>query len=101
MYFLLVAHGDLRVSTQNIMQGRGAGFLSAGQNEIQAVNFFWLASPHPHESRTARGITQSILRKTGCLMRGPHIVQPDLPPWPAPRTPQRGVPTLTFHPCRQ
>ena len=46
MHLLLVAHGDVRMPAQEIMQRRRAGFLRTGQNEIEPVNFAALSSKH-------------------------------------------------------
>jgi len=46
MDFLLVAHGNVRVPAQEIMQRRRPGFLRPGQNEIQTLNLFGLGTPH-------------------------------------------------------
>ena len=70
MHFLLAAHGDVRVSAQKIMQGRGPGFLRAGQNEIQPVDLFRLGLPHGHESRTDKRIAQLLSRQAAAPIIG-------------------------------
>ncbi len=47
MHFLLVAHGDVRVLAQKIMQRGRAGFLRTGQNEIEPFDFAPSGSKHP------------------------------------------------------
>src|ERR687891_406906 len=46
MYFLLVAHGDVRMLRQKIMKRRCAGFLCAGQNEIEPLDLSSLQLKH-------------------------------------------------------
>ena len=46
MDFLLVAHADVGMSAQKVVQRRRAGFLRTGQNEIEPLNFAALASKH-------------------------------------------------------
>jgi hypothetical protein len=48
------------------MQCCRAGFLGAGQNEIQPLDLSRLRPPHRHESRTVNGIAQLISQKSGC-----------------------------------
>ena len=40
MDFLLIAHADVGMSAQKVMQRRRAGLLRAGQNEVESVNLF-------------------------------------------------------------
>ena len=47
------------------MQRSRAGFLRAGQNEIQPLDLSRLWPPHGHESRTANLIAQLIFQKRG------------------------------------
>ena len=47
------------------MQRSRAGFLRAGQNEIQPLDLSRLGPPHRHESRTANPIAQLIFQKRG------------------------------------
>ena len=47
------------------MQCRRAGFLRAGQNEIESLDLSRLRPPHRHESRTANRIAQLISQKSG------------------------------------
>ena len=47
------------------MQRCRAGFLRAGQNELQPLDLSRLGPPHHHESRTASRIAQSISQKNG------------------------------------
>jgi len=44
MDFLLIAHADIGMSAQKVVQGCGAGFLRAGENEIELSDF---ATPGP------------------------------------------------------
>jgi hypothetical protein len=44
MDFLLIAHADIGMSAQKIVQRCCAGFLRAGQNEIEPLDF---ATPSP------------------------------------------------------
>jgi hypothetical protein len=46
MDFLLVAHADVRMSAQKVMQRRRARFLRAGKNEVESLNFATLAAEH-------------------------------------------------------
>src|SRR5215472_5238018 len=46
MNFLLVTHVDAGMSAQKIVQRGRPGFLRAGQNEIEALNFATLRSEH-------------------------------------------------------
>ncbi len=46
MDFLLIAHADVRMSAQKIMQRRRAGFLRAGKNEVEPLNFATLGPKH-------------------------------------------------------
>ena len=39
MDFLLIAHADIGMSAQKVMQRRRAGFLRPGQNEVEPLNF--------------------------------------------------------------
>ena len=48
MNFLLVAHADVGMSAQKIMQRRRAGFLRAGQNKVEPLNF---STPAPKHQR--------------------------------------------------
>src|SRR5262245_44086377 len=53
MYFLLIAHADVGMSAQKVMQRCGAGFLRTGQDEVEAANLF--AAPGPkHYSKCKR-----------------------------------------------
>ena len=61
MDFLLIAHGDVWVPAQEVMQRRRPGFLRAGQNEIEPLNFATLCPEHRHQSRTTDRFTQSRL----------------------------------------
>ena len=45
------------------MQCGRAGFLRAGQNEIEPLNLPRLSSPHRHESRTSNQVAQSASLK--------------------------------------
>ena len=47
------------------MQRSRAGFLRAGQYEIQSLDLARLGPPHRHESRTGNPIAQLISQKTG------------------------------------
>ena len=64
MYLLLIAHRDLRMSAQKVMQCRRAGFLRTGQNEIELLNLFRLPPPHRLESRTDNRFAQLMSQKT-------------------------------------
>ena len=46
MDFLLITHADIGMSAQKIVQRCGAGFLRAGQNEIEPLNFATIRSKH-------------------------------------------------------
>ena len=46
MDFLLIAHADVRMSAQKIMQRRRAGLLRPGQNKIEPLNFSTLGPKH-------------------------------------------------------
>jgi hypothetical protein len=46
MDFLLVAHADVRMSAQKVMQRRRARLLRAGKNEVESLNFATLAAEH-------------------------------------------------------
>src|SRR5919106_3988862 len=46
MYLLLVAHGDVRMLRQKIMKRCCAGFLCAGQNEIEPLDLSSLQLKH-------------------------------------------------------
>jgi hypothetical protein len=63
MDFLLVAHINVRVPAQEIVQRRRSRFLNSRQDEIESIDFATLGSKHRHKSRTADGIAQSALLK--------------------------------------
>ncbi len=65
MHFLLIAHRNLRVSAQKIVQRCRARFLSPGKNEIQPLDLSRLSRPHRHESRAATLIAQLISQRSG------------------------------------
>ncbi len=46
MNFLLIAHADVGMSTQRVMQRRRAGLLRAGQNKVEPLNFATLGPKH-------------------------------------------------------
>jgi hypothetical protein len=46
MDFLLIAHADIGMSAEKVVQRCCAGFLRAGQNEIQSPNFATLGPKH-------------------------------------------------------
>jgi hypothetical protein len=46
MYFLLVAHRDVGVLAQEVVQCRGPGFLRASENEIEPLDFATSTSEH-------------------------------------------------------
>ena len=46
MDFLLVAHADVRMSAQKVMQRRRARLLRAGQNKVEPLNFATLGPKH-------------------------------------------------------
>ena len=49
MDFLLIAHANVRVSAQKIVERRRTGFLCAGYDEIEPLNFAPLAPKHSRE----------------------------------------------------
>ena len=48
---LLVAHADIRMFAQKIMQRRGTGFLRTGDDEIEQLNLATPGSKHRHRAR--------------------------------------------------
>ncbi len=46
MDLLLIAHADVRMSAQKVMQRGRAGLLRAGQNEVEPLNFATLGPKH-------------------------------------------------------
>src|SRR5437762_12800623 len=59
MYFLLVAHRDVRVPAQEVMQRCCSGFLRARQNEIEPFDF--APSTSKHCSKFTSGTLQGKL----------------------------------------
>ncbi|PYI72283.1 MAG: hypothetical protein DMF08_06525 [Verrucomicrobia bacterium] len=49
MYFLLIAHADVRMPAQKVVQRRRAGLLRAGQNKVEPLNFATLDPKHRWE----------------------------------------------------
>jgi hypothetical protein len=48
MDFLLIAHANVGMSVQKVMEGCRSGFLRSGQNEVEPVNPFTTLGPkHP------------------------------------------------------
>src|SRR5947207_13572765 len=46
MYFLLIAHADVRMPAQKVVQLRRAGLFRAGQNKVEPLNFATLDPKH-------------------------------------------------------
>jgi hypothetical protein len=61
MHFLLIAHRDVWMFYQEIVQCRCSRFLRACQNEIESLDFSCLGSKHRagHKSRTVNRFAQS------------------------------------------
>jgi hypothetical protein len=51
MDFLLIAHADVGMSAQKVVERRGAGFLRTGQNEVESLNFATFGSEQGHRAR--------------------------------------------------
>jgi hypothetical protein len=68
VYFLLIAHRDLRMFAQKIMQRCGARFLCTSQNEIKPFDFATFTSKHEDTltenlwQRLSRAFQRSMLR---------------------------------------
>src|SRR5215831_14127961 len=58
---LLVAHADIWMFVQEIMQRRGAGFLRTGENESEPLNFVTLGPKH-------RGNVHGESRRGNCQL---------------------------------
>src|SRR5581483_5994503 len=58
MYFLLIAHRDLRMSAQKVMQCRRSGFLRAGKNKIELLDFTPPGSKHERKLFKREGLAR-------------------------------------------
>jgi hypothetical protein len=67
MDFLLVAHRDVRMLCEKIVQRRCSRFLRARYNEIESLDFSCLGSKHRagHKSRTVNRFAQSGFAQIG------------------------------------
>src|SRR5215471_19961707 len=87
MNFLLVTHVDVRMSGQKIVQRGRPGFLRAGQNEIEALNFATLRSEHRQNvhaigSRGSRQLPlQMSLRNTTVVAFARALYDPPMYKW--------------------